>query len=300
MTGSERTRFGLLAYGSSGRLHRAAQVAVLTVQAHRPQGVEHPENPEIVVLTDRPSLYRWLADSITIDRLTGSILTGWRGPAGDRYRPKIEALRRLAQDGAADVVLIDADTMARRDLTPLADRLAGGGLVLHRREYSLAAPPRKGDRSLREEILARPWQGVMPARNAAMWNGGVIGASRRYVGLFDRTLAVFDEMRQASTHFAVEQLAYSIVFPAYGRIEEAAPWFDHYWANRPYFDRAVARFLSRALMERLTPREAAGRLRTQPIAGPLDGRERWWRSRLRGLMSASGQDDDDVLEFDDE
>ena len=61
-----------------------------------------------------------------------------------RYRPKIEALRRLAADAAADVVLVDTDTMARRDLTPLAERLAAGGCVLHRREYALAAPPRRG------------------------------------------------------------------------------------------------------------------------------------------------------------
>lgn len=289
MSDAARTRFGLLAWGSSGRLHRDATVALLTVKAHLPAA------GEIVVLTDRPDLYRWLGGSITLDPLTEAMLAGWRGPAGDRYRPKIEALRRLA-DSASDVALLDADTMARRDLTPFAERLAAGALMLHRREYGLAAPPRKGDRSLTHEILGRTWQGIAPEATASMWNGGVIASSRRHHGIFDRALAVFDEMRAASRHFAIEQLAYSIVFPAYGAVEEAAPWFDHYWANRPWFDRAVERFLGRALVEGLTPAEAADRLRRRPIVGPLDGRVPWWMARLRRLVAAEC-DDDDVFPF---
>jgi len=292
VTGPSRTRFGLLAYGASGRLHREAALALLTVQAHAPAA------SEIIVLTDRSPLYRWFGSSITIERLTPATLTHWRGPLGDRYRPKIEALCRLASDGAADVVLIDADTMARRDLTPLAERLAAGALMLHRREYLLASPPRRGDRPLTHEILGRSWQGITPDnKTAAMWNGGIIASSHRHRGIFERTLAVFDQMRAASRHFAVEQLAYSIVFPTYGPVEEAAPWFDHYWANREWFDRAIARFLSVTRLAGLTTSEASQRLRCRPIAGPPDGRVPWWVARLQRLVTRPDPDDDDVHEF---
>ena len=285
MTGPPGTRFGVLAYGPDGRLHREAAAAILSVQAHRPPA------SEIVVLTDQPARYRWFGGSITIDPLSDRVLTEWRGRRGDRYRPKIEALRRLA-DAAADVLLFDVDTMARRDLTPLAVQLAAGGLVLHRREYALASPPRRGDRALKQEILGRSWQGIAPDASAAMWNGGVIGSSRRHTGIFDRTLAVFDEMRDRSRHFAVEQLAYSIVFPAYGTIEEALPWFDHYWANREWFDRAIERFLSDARVRELTVAAAAERLKHEPITGPLDGRVSWWRARLQRLVSPNHGHDD--------
>jgi hypothetical protein len=282
MTG---TRFGVLAYGPDGRLHREAAAAILSVQAHRPPA------SEIVVLTDQPARYRWFGDSITVDTLSDRVLTEWQGRRRDRYRPKIEALRRLA-DAAADVLLFDVDTMARRDLAPLAVQLADGGLVLYRREYALASPPHRGDRPLKQEILGRSWQGIVPDGSASMWNGGIIGSSRRHTGIFDRTLAVFDEMRDRSRHFAVEQLAYSIVFPAYGTIEEASPWFDHYWANRDWFDRAIERFLSDARLKELTVTAAAERLKHEPIAGPLDGRVSWWRSRLqRLLVRPHGHDD---------
>ena len=115
-------------------------------------------------------------------------------------------------------------------------------------------------------------------------------------GIFDRTLAVFDEIRPVTRYFAVDQLACSIVLAAYAPIEEAAPWFDHYWANRPWFNRAIERFLSRALLEGLTPLDAGDRLKKQPIVGPLDGRAPWWLARLRRIISPAVPDDDDIPE----
>jgi hypothetical protein len=286
VTDEPATRFGVLAYGPDGRLHREAAAAILSVQAYR------PSPSEIIVLTDQPAPYRWFGDSITIDSLSDRVLTEWRGRRDDRYRPKIEALRRLAADATADVVLFDVDTMARRDLAALAVQLAAGGLLLHRREYALASPPRRGDRGLKQEILGHSWQGIVPGASASMWNGGIIGSSRRHKGIFDRTLAVFDEMRDRSRHFAVEQLAYSIVFPAYGTIEEASPWFDHYWANREWFDRAIERFLSDARLKELTVAAAAERLKHEPITGPLDGRLPWWRARLQQLATRTDGHDD--------
>ena len=287
-----RTRFGVLAYGPAGRLHREAAVALLTVQAYAPPG------SEIVLLTDRPGHYRWFGNSVTIDPLSPAIVREWRGPFDDPFRPSLEALRRLAADAAADVVLADSDTLARRDLAPLADRLAAGAVFMHHREYALAAPPRKGDRSLAHEIVGRTWQGITPDATSAMWNAGVVASSRRHRGIFDRTLAVYDEIRPVTRYFAVDQLACSIVLAAYAPIEEAAPWFDHYWANRPWFNRAAERFLSRALLEGLTPLDASDRLKKQPLAGPLDGRAPWWLARLRRIISPAVPDDDHLAESD--
>src|SRR5258708_37434523 len=106
-------RFGLLAYGPSVKTHREAALAVLTIQLHA------PPDSEIVVVTDHPAMYRWLGDSVTIDRLSPAALGAWRGPLDDTFRPKLEAARHLASGSRIDVVLVDTDTMARRDLTPL-------------------------------------------------------------------------------------------------------------------------------------------------------------------------------------
>jgi hypothetical protein len=291
MTSAVRTRYGVLAYGRRRSLHREAAVALLTLQAHASAG------SEIVLLTDRPDHYRWFGASITIDPLTAAAVREWRGPLDDQFRPSLEALRRLAEDSTADVVLADTDTMARHDLTPLAERLDAGAVFMHHREYQLAAPPRKGDRSLAHEIVGRTWRGITPDRTAAMWNAGIVASSRRHAGIFDRTLEVFDEIRPSTRYFAVDQLACSIVLAAYAPIEEAAPWFDHYWGNRPWFDRACEKFLSCALLEGLTPFAASDRLKRKPLIGPLDARASWWLRRLRSLISPAVPDDDHIDEF---
>jgi hypothetical protein len=167
---------------------------------------------------------------------------------------------------------------------------------MQQREYLLAAPPRKGDRPLRQ-IVGRTWSGITPDARSAMWNAGVVGSSRRHAGIFDRTLEVYDEIRPVTRYFAVDQLACSIVFAAYAPIEPAAPWFDHYWGNRRWFSRAIDRFLSDALLEGLSAAAAADHLKTHPITGALDARAPWWLSRLRRLISPTVPDDNDVPEF---
>jgi hypothetical protein len=290
VTAGGRTRFGVLAYGPSARIHREAAIALLSIGAHA------PASSEIVLLTDRPGEYRWFGASVTIDRLTPAIVRSWRGVHDDQFRPSLEALRQLAADAAADVVLADTDTIARRDLGPMVERLAAGGVFMHRREYALGAPPRKGDRPLARQIVGRPWNGITPDASTAMWNAGIVGSSRRHEGVFDRILAVFDEIRPATRYFAVDQLACSIVLAAYAPIEAAEPWFDHYWANRPWFNRAAERFFSRALLEALSPAEARERLKQRPIVGELDGRAPWWLTRLRGIITPVVPNDDDIPE----
>lgn len=290
MSDPVRTRFGVLAYGPAARLHREAALALLSIQAHA------TPSSEVVLLTDRPDHYRWFGNSITIDRLTPAVVRAWRGAHDDQFRPSLEALRQLAADRTADVVLADTDTLAKRDLTPLAERLAAGAVLMHHREYRLAAPPRKGDRPLARQIVGRTWNGITPDGTSAMWNAGVVGSSRRHAGIFDRTLAVFDEIRPVTRYFAVDQLACSIVLAAYAPIEAAAPWFDHYWANRPWFNRVAERFLSRTLLEGLTPCEAADRLKAQPIVGELDARAPWWLTWLRRLIAPAVPNDDDIPE----
>jgi hypothetical protein len=275
-------RFGVLAYGARTELQGEAAVALLTLQAYAPPG------SEIVLLTDRPGHYRWLDGAVTIDRLSADIIREWRGRYDDQFRPSLEALRRLAADGTADVVLADTDTMVRGDLSPMVDRLAAGAVFMHRREYALGAPPGKNDRHLASGIVGRTWQGITPSATTAMWNAGIVASSRRHVGIFDRTLAVYDDMKPHTRYFAVDQLACSIVLSEYAPIEAADPWFEHYWANRPWYDASIARFLSDALLEGLTPSAARDRLKAHPIVGARDGRVPWWFRKLRQMVDRNG------------
>src|SRR5438045_3301093 len=132
-----------------------------------------------------------------------------------------------------------------------------------------------------------------------MWNAGVIAISHKHAGIFDKALAIYDEIRPRSRYFAVDQLACSLAFPEYGALEAAAPWFDHYWANRPWFNRAGEQFLSLALLEGLSPNDARARLRTRPIIGVLDARQPWWATKLHRLIAPSYPPNDEVPDSND-
>ena len=280
--GDRRVRFGVLAYGTRDSLHVEAFGSLLSILAHA------PADADAVILTDRPERYRWFGDLVTVHALSAETLNAWQGPGRDRYRPKIEALRHLASPGDAHVVLLDTDTFARRSLEPFVDRLEAGSFLLHTREYSLSSPPRKRDRSLTRDVLGRSWNGLRAKPDAAMWNGGVIGCSRSHLAVLDQLPGVFDALRAGCRHFAVEQLTYSVVFASAGRIEEASPWFDHYWANRVFFQKAIERDLLATFMERIPPAEAAERVRAHPIVGPLDGRLPKWRTSVSRWLARTG------------
>jgi hypothetical protein len=245
------------------------------------------------VFTDQPSLFRWLANLVIVESLTPAIVTQWRGPSDDRFRPKLETLRALAADGR-HALLVDTDTMARGSVGPLLDHLHGGGFVLYQREYRIAAPPRRGDRQLVRDIVGRRWGGIVADDHTWMWNGGVIGISGVHPGVADHALQVFDKMREASKHFALEQLAYSIVFPAYGIVRAANDCFVHYWANRAWFDRRIDRFLSDVLLEGLTATAASARLHEHPIDGALDGRISSWQRRVGRFLRIKVDDDERI------
>jgi hypothetical protein len=282
-------RFAVLAYGPERRLHREATVALLTMREFAPR------HADVIVLTDCPAMYQWMSNHVTIESLNATTIRAWRGPSDDRFRPKIEAIRALGSNGA-HVVLADVDTMAQRPLSPLVEHLEGGGFVLYEREYCIAAPPRRGDRRLRHEIVGHTWSGITADSNTWMWNGGVIGVPGVHYGVIDRTLEAFDQMRTASRHFALEQLAYSIVFSAFGPVRAADDLFVHYWANRAWFDRRIDRFLGDALMQGLTPQLAGERLRHDPIRGKRDGRLPTWQRRVMRLLRIESHDDAERLD----
>ena len=69
-------------------------------------------------------------------------------------RQKLEVARALVPAKGA-LVLLDADTLVHRDLTPMVDALAQGALFLHKREFELGYSRRRGNMALWKEISQR-------------------------------------------------------------------------------------------------------------------------------------------------
>jgi hypothetical protein len=268
------TRYVTLAYGSAPELYRQSLMLLTSLVAYA------PEPFDLVVATDRPECYAWFGTRVEIEFLDAKRLDAWRGPRPFSMRQKLE-LARLAsapnRNPPADAtVLLDADVVALQPLRAFVEQLRAGSLFMHKKEYVLSSSRRRGNRELWSSLRRLP---AAAAGNGfrhddAMWNSGVLALPAADRGLLDSALAMYDALGAAGVrHFATEQLVEGIVLGRTGRLKPAAPWFAHYWGNKPGYDVEISRRLADAFIEGLTVKDAAARYRDNPIELPVEIRQ---------------------------
>jgi hypothetical protein len=256
-----------LAYGDAPGVYRQSLMLLVSLVAHA------PEPYELVVATDRPECYAWFGTRVQIEYLDAARLTGWRGPDPFSMRQKLELARAATLPSIDAMVLLDADVIATRPLGPFVERLRGGALFMHKREYVLSQSPRSGNRQLWGTLRALPAAVGQFRQDDAMWNSGVLAVPAQDRSLLEESLELYDRLAAAGVrHFATEQLVEGVVMGRTGRLQPAAEWFTHYWGNKPGYDAEISRRLADAFIEGLTVKEAAARYRTNPIDLPAEVR----------------------------
>jgi hypothetical protein len=273
------TRYVTLAYGSQPGVYRQSVMLLVSLVAFA------PEPYELIVATDRPECYVWFGTRVDIQYLDASLLRAWQGPEPFSMRQKLMLLRTAWPDSGA-IALVDADALARADLTPLVQGLHTGALFMHKREYTLSQTRRAGDRKLWQALQRIELPGYRAASEDAMWNSGVVAAPAADRRLLDDAIALYDGLAERGVrHFATEQLVEGIVFGRTGRLRAAEPWFAHYWGNKSGYDAEIARRLSEAFLEGMTVKEAAADYARRPLDLPVEVRPsrpdklRRWLSR---------------------
>src|SRR3954471_1608151 len=142
-------RYVTLAYGDAPGVYRQSLMLLVSLVAHAPQPYE------LVVATDRPECYVWFGTRVEIEYIDTAVLTGWKGPEPFSMRQKLALLRAAWPDDGA-VVVLDADVLARADLTPFVQQRHAGSLFLHTREYVLSESRRAGNRRLWKQLRGTP------------------------------------------------------------------------------------------------------------------------------------------------
>ena len=272
-------RYATLAYGAGDAVYRHASMLLLSLLAHAP----YPR--EIVVVTDRPVRFAWFDGIARSHPVTLDDITTWQGVVPFSMRVKLEVARHVApRDGA--LVLLDADTIATADLTPMVNALAERSLFMHKREFELASSRRRGNRALWRQLRGRTFGRWQFRPDDGMWNSGVIALPATDVSLLEEALELYDVLaREGIRHFATEQLAAGLVLGRTGRLREAERWVTHYWGNRAQFDAEISRRLEEADAAGLSPVAAVARFRKAPITlpaevrpGPVAKLGRWFRA----------------------
>jgi hypothetical protein len=260
------TRYVTLAYGATPAVYRQSVMMLVSLAAFA------PEPYELVVATEHPEFYVWFGTRVDIQYLDPSLLAAWQGPEPFSMRQKLMLLKTAWPDSGA-IALVDADVVARADLTPFVEGLRNGGVFMHRREYILSRTRRPGHRRVWKALQSTRLEGYTPSSEDAMWNSGVIALGSADRPLLDQAVALYDEMgRRGFRHFAAEQLAEGLVFSRTGRLRAAEPWFNHYWGNRGGYDDEIARRLSDAFLQGLSVKDAAAACARAPIELPVEVR----------------------------
>ena len=109
-------RYVTLAYGDAPGVYRQSLMLLVSLVAHA------PEPYELVVATDRPERYVWFGTRIEIEYVDPTLLEAWKGSDPFSMRQKL-ALLRAAWPDQGYIVLLDADVLARRHLTPFVTAL---------------------------------------------------------------------------------------------------------------------------------------------------------------------------------
>src|SRR5215471_895030 len=272
------TRYITLAYGDGSAVYRQSLMLLVSLVAHA------PEPSEIVVVTDHPERFVWFGTRIEIEYLDAPRLESWRGPNPFSMRHKLELARASIVAGRQEIVLLDADVIVRKPLGSFIERLRGGDLFMHKREYILSETRRVGNKRLWRELQKRGFR-----NDDGMWNSGVLAIPSGDRDLLDASLEMYDALgAEGVRHFATEQLVEGIVLGRTGRLKPAEEWFIHYWGNKSGYDTEVSRFLADAFIDGLSVKEAAALYREHPIDLPPEVRPTLFQKVLKKINRSSG------------
>lgn len=277
-------RFVTLSLGDYHDLTARAHLAMLAGMAHA------PAESEFCIVTDRPELFGWFGDRLRILAVDAETLRTWRGRHDFFWRVELMAVLHAAAQGPANIVYHDSDVLMRRDLADLCAALVEGDVFMHEWEYDVATARRAGQRRLWRLVAGRKIDSGTVAAPCPMWNAGVIAVGAGHHHLLDRAVRILDQlMDDGVEHTLVEQLAITLAFGATGRLREARPWMDHFWANKEDYAVAIDLQLAQILTRRLDVARAIELVRREPIQLPLRVRKRWW-SRILVRLAGHGPD----------
>jgi hypothetical protein len=223
----------------------------------------------IYVVTDTPTVYANLPQVETIP-ISADEIKDYRGPHDFFWRVKIMVLRQIARMAPDKAMMyLDGDTYLYGSLNEIKALLAEGCSMMHKDE-GCPGDMKQKSLSMWQTVNGKTYAGITIGREHHMWNAGVVAIpANRVVETTDLALAVCDGMLDdGSEPVTVEQYALSIALKERStRMVEADRWIGHYWHNKYYWSRYIAKFFVRSYREGHTVEEDIRRIQKTNLKG---------------------------------
>jgi len=210
----------------------------------------------IYVVTDTPSLYQCLPQVVVMP-VSSQDIQEWRGPHDFFWRAKLMAMRLVAQKASGQPLMyLDGDTYLHGSLDEIKQLLAQGTGLMHKDEGSNAR--RKDNANRMWKTIVGHQYGDVTIADQHMYNAGVVAIPADVVmKTIDTALQLCDGMLDDHAEAVlVEQYSLSVALQACTKqMAEAKRWIGHYWHNKYYWSRYIARFFVRSYRRGDTVRE---------------------------------------------
>jgi hypothetical protein len=225
-----KLRILYLAVGPHEALHAQARYAMLSALAWG-------DGEELIHLhTDSPERYQSLVElaprRIAIERAEMTA-------PNSIFEFKLSIIQQTARQFHDDAILFcDADTFFTRPYADLSARILGGDLIMHRREYDVAAHPTPQMRKFRHALRNAGLAGA--TTDAAMWNSGVAGLPPGNAEIVENALRTFARLSpHTKKQYLAEQYSLSRSLASRGPITPAENWIFHYWYQKAEYTHAI-------------------------------------------------------------
>lgn len=241
----------------------------------------------LLVHTDRPAAYQWLAPLVEVRALPQEEVTEWAGQPA--YLPRVKALliERMAREWPGPTVWLDTDMWAVAPLAPWEAQLDAGRTLMHMRENEIARGVTETERRYRAYFKAHH-----PRRLPGLhqWNSGVLGLPAGRADLAAAALAMLADMdAKGIPDWTREQMAFSAVVSEGAGPLAMAEGMRHYWGNkRSLWQPLQKRVIFQIAMHRHEPQVIVDWVRALPSSAIPPQRQTWLERKKRSLRKHLG------------
>lgn len=256
--------------GNSLVMHSQIHFSILTVASQL-----DPEDC-IVVMTDIPELYKFdnLPCKFEVIQIDKAMMQEWRTfiHKDKQYdffwRIKIKAIQSMGDmHPDSHLMYLDGDTCLAGNITNIREILDQGIPLMHRNEGPLS---KMHQHSLRmwNQIKGKEYAGITINDNLHEWNAGVVAIpAGKAKQLATQALAICDKMISEGVEPKfVEQYSLAITLYSFNHnMKEAKPWIIHYWHNKYFWSKFIARFFCASYSSKRELRTEINEIRKMPL-----------------------------------
>ena len=199
-----------------------------------------------VVVTDQAEVFHkeikeknLQIQNVIVEGIAHTMASEWIGDDKYIYRVKIKAIEYFFQKYKHNVLFLDGDTAAFRDILPLFESMRENEFTMFRTDKKIIE-----NIELKQDYFHLKDKKYNISADYYYYNSGVIGIHRSFKNKIKEVLELSDVIYKQTGTIVAEEIAFSCIMQDNGNIRSAVPYFIHYvfWKESAYLIGSILGF----------------------------------------------------------